>query len=139
MIPQTPLYRNGRNMEKYVISLLLRVPLRHSIVICLALLTVCALLLLTTVNVLASTVTINDQAGVLDAGRVQTAAAQLPDPMQIFTTKTFNGDQDALNTYTREQLPDQNSIAIGIDTDYKHFSIQAGTNVQLSDLSLIHI
>jgi hypothetical protein len=94
---------------------------------------VCALFLLTTINVQASTVTINDQAGVLDAGRVQTDAAQVPNPMLIYTTKTFTGDQDALNQSTREQLPDQDSIAIGIDTVHRHLSIQAGTNVQLSD------
>ena len=133
MRPQTSLYRTGRKMKKFAISLFLRVPIRHSIVTCLALLTVCALLLLTTVNVLASTVTINDQAGVLDAGRVQADAAKLPDPMLIYTTKTFTGDQDALNQSTREQLPDQDSIAIGIDTVHRHLSIQAGTNVQLSD------
>jgi hypothetical protein len=120
-------------MKKFAISLFLRVPIRHSIVTCLALLTVCALLLLTTVNVLASTVTINDQAGVLDAGRVQADAAKLPDPMLIYTTKTFTGDQDALNQSTREQLPNQDSIAIGIDTVHRHLSIEAGTNVQLSD------
>jgi hypothetical protein len=133
MIPQTPLYRTGRKMEKCVISLFLRVPIRHSIVTCLALLTVCALLLLTTVNVLASTVTINDQAGVLDAGRVQADAAQLPDPIFIYTTETFTGDQDALNTYTRAQLPNQDTIAIGIDTVHRHLSLEAGTTVQLSN------
>jgi hypothetical protein len=120
-------------MKKCAISLFLRVPIRHSIVTCLALLTVCALLHLTTVNVLASTVTINDQAEVLDAGQVQADAAQLPDPIFIYTTKTFNGDQNALNTYTRELLPDQNAIAIGIDTVHRNLSIEAGTNVQLSD------
>jgi len=133
MIPQTPLYRNVRKMEKFVISLFLRVPIRHSIVTCLALLTVCTLLLLTTVHVQASTVTINDQAGVLDAGQVQADAAKLPDPMLIYTTETVTGDQDALNTYTREQLPNQDSIAIGIDTVHRHLSIEAGTNVSLSN------
>jgi hypothetical protein len=53
--------------------------------------------------------------------------------MLIYTTKTFTGDQDALNQSTREQLPDQDAIAIGIDTVHRHLSIQAGTNVQLSD------
>src|SRR2546421_4107593 len=115
------------------ISICLGAPVHRSIFACLALLTVCALFLLTTINVQASTVTINDQAGVLDAGRVQTDAAQVPDPMLIYTTKTFTGDQDALNQSTREQLPDQDSIAIGIDTVHRHLSIQAGTNVQLSD------
>jgi hypothetical protein len=105
----------------------------HSIFLCLALVTVCSLFLLTTLHVEASTVTINDQAFVLDAGQVQAVAAQSPDPIFIYTTETFTGDQDALNQSTREQLPDQNAIAIGIDTVHRHFSIEAGTNVQLSD------
>lgn len=131
MIPQTPIYRNVRKMEKFVISLSLRAPIRRSIVACLALVTVCALLLLNTVNVQASTITINDQAGVLDAGRVQAEAEQLP--ILIFTTKTFTGEKDAFNQYTREQLPNQDSIAIGIDTVHVTISIVAGTNVQLSN------
>jgi uncharacterized membrane protein YgcG len=133
MRPQTPLYRTGRKMKKFVMNLCIRVSIRRSIVVCLALVTVCALLLLTTMNVQASTVTINDQAGVLDTGRVQADAAQLSEPMLIYTTKTFTGDQDALNSSTREQLSDQNAIAIGIDTVHRHLSIQAGTKVQLSD------
>src|SRR5438034_67452 len=120
-------------MKKFAISLFLRVPIRHSIVTCLALLTVCALLLLTTVTVQANTVTINDQAGVLDAGQVQVEAAKLPVPLLIYTTDTFTGDQDALDQSTREQLPNQDSIAIGIDTVHRNLSIEAGTNVQLSD------
>jgi TPM domain len=70
---------------------------------------------------------------VLNAGRVEAEAAKLPAPILIYTTKTFNGDQDALNQYTREQLPNQNAIAIGIDTVHRHLSIESGTNVQLSD------
>jgi hypothetical protein len=92
-----------------------------------------SLLLLTTLNVQASTVTIKDQAGVLNAERVQAEGAKLPVPVLIYTTKTFNGDQDALNQYTREQLPNQNAIAIGIDTVHRHLSIESGTSVQLSD------
>jgi uncharacterized membrane protein YgcG len=133
MRPQTPLSRTGRKMKKCAISLFLRVPIRHSIVTCLALVTVCALLLLTTVNVLASTVTISDLAGVLNAGQVQAVAAQVPDPIFIYTTETFTGDQNALNTYTRELLPNQGSIAIGIDTVHRNLSIEAGTKVSLSN------
>jgi hypothetical protein len=133
MIPQTHRDRNVRKMENGVMSLCLRAPVRRSIVACLALVTVCALFLLTTVHIQASTVTINDQASVLDAGRVQAEAAKLPDPMLIYTTKTFTGDQDALNQSTREQLPNQNAIAIGIDTVHRNLSIEAGTNVQLSE------
>jgi len=131
MRPQTPLYRTRRKMEKFGMSFCIGAPIHRSIVVCLALVTVCALFLLTTVRVQASTVTINDQAGVLDAGRVQTEAEQLP--LLIFTTQTLTGDQDALNQFTREQLPDQNSIAIGIDTVHRYISIEAGTSVQLSD------
>ena len=108
-------------------------PVPRSILACLALVTVCALFLLTTVTVQADTVTINDQAGVLDTGRVQAEAAQLPVPVLIYTTDTFTGDQDALDQSTRAQLPDQNTIAIGIDTVNKHVSIEAGTSVQVSD------
>ena len=106
---------------------------RRSILVCLALVTMFSMFLLTTLNVQANTVTINDQAGVLDAGRVQAEAAKLPVPMLIYTTKTFNGDQDALNRSTRDQLPNQNAIAIGIDTVHRNLSIEAGTNVRLSD------
>src|SRR6266699_7147452 len=105
----------------------------RSIFACLALVTVCSLFLLTTVTVQADSVTTNDQAGVLDAGRVQADAAQLPDPMLIYTTATFTGDQSALDQSTRAQLPDQDTIAIGIDTVNKHVSIEAGTSVQVSD------
>ena len=113
-------------------SICLGAPIRRFIFACLALVTVCSLFLSTTVNVEASTVTINDQAGVLNAGRVQTEAAKLPVPLLIYTSKTFIGDQDTLNQFTRQQLSDQNAIALGIDTVHRHLSIQAGTTVQLS-------
>lgn len=119
--------------ENVVKGICLGAPGHRSILACLALVTVCSLFLLTTLTVQANTVTINDQAGVLDAGRVQAEAAQLPDPMLIYTTETLTGDQDALDQSTRAQLPDQNAIAIGIDTINRHLSIEAGTNVQLSN------
>jgi hypothetical protein len=119
--------------ENDVMGLCLRERIRHSIFVCLALVTMVSLFLLTTVNVQAETVTINDQSGVLDAGRVQAEAAKLSVPMLIFTTNTFTGNQDALNASTREQLPDQDTIAIGIDTVHRNLSIEAGTNVSLSD------
>ena len=138
MIPQTHIYRNVLRSENFVMSLCIRAPIRRSIFTCLALVMVCALFLLTTVNVQASTVTINDQSGVLDAGRVQAEAAKLPVPILITTTNTFTGNQDALNTSTREQvtnpvMSNPDAIAIGIDTVHRNISIEAGTNVSLSD------
>lgn len=111
----------------------LRTRIHRSILSCIALVTLFSLFLLTTLNVQANTVTIKDQAGVLNPGRVQAEAAKLPVPILIYTTKTFNGDQDALNQYTREQLSNQNAIAIGIDTIHRHLSIESGTKVPLSD------
>jgi len=133
MIPQTQMYCNGRKKENVVMGLCLGARIRRSIFAYLALVTVFSLFLLTTVNVQANTVTISDQAGVLNAGMVQAEAAKLPVPILIFTSKTFTGDQDALNQSTREALPDQNAIAIGIDTVHRNLSIEAGTNVQLSN------
>lgn len=92
-----------------------------------------SLFLLTAMNAQANTVTINDQSGVLDIGKVRAEAAKLPNSILIYTTKTFSGDQDALNQSTREQLPNQNAIAIGIDTLHRHLSIESGTSVKLSD------
>ena len=92
-----------------------------------------SLFLLTALNAQANTVTIDDQSRVLDVGKVRAEAAKLANSMLIYTTKTFNGDQNALNQRTREQLPNQDSIAIGIDTVQRHLSIESGTNVKLSD------
>lgn len=91
------------------------------------------LFLFTALSVQANAVTINDQAGVLDVGKVRAEAAKFPEPLLIYTTKTFSGDQDALNQSTRAQLTTQDTIAIDIDTLHRHLSIESGTDVQLSD------
>ena len=41
----------------------------------------------------ADSVTIDDQANVLDVSQVQAEAAKLPNAMLIYTTNTFSGDQ----------------------------------------------
>lgn len=91
------------------------------------------LFLLTTLHVQANSVTVNDQANVLDVGKVKAEGGKLSQSLLIFTTKTFTDNQDALNQNTREQLPNQDWIAIGIDTVQRHLSIESGTNVKLSD------
>src|SRR5260370_38503933 len=106
------------------ISICLGAPVHRSIFACLALVTVCSLFLLTTLHVEASTVTINDQAGVLDAGHAQADAAHLPDPILIYTTGTFTGDHSALDQAKRAQFPAQNAIATGIGTVQRLLSIK---------------
>ena len=105
----------------------------HSILPLLAVAATFSLFIFTAMSAQANAVTINDQAGVLDAGKVRAEAAKLPAPLLIYTTKTFNGDQDALNQSTLAQLSDQNAIAIDIDTVHRHLSIESGSRVQLSD------
>ena len=92
-----------------------------------------SLMLLTSFNAEANAVTITDQAGVLNVGKVRTEAATLANPIVIFTTKTFGGDQAALNQATREQLPTQDAIAIEIDTVHRHMSVESGKQVKLSN------
>ncbi len=91
------------------------------------------LLLLTSLSAEASAVTITDQAGVLDTGRVLTEARKLNNPVVIFTTRTFGGDQEALNQAAREQLPTQDAIAIEVDVTHRHLSIQSGQKAKLSN------
>src|SRR5689334_3807276 len=74
------------------------------------------LILLIPVSVQASTVTINDQAHVLNADQVRAEGAKLPAALSILTTTTFSGDLDALNSDARQKLPNQQSIVIEIDT-----------------------
>jgi hypothetical protein len=68
MIPQTPQIAMSAKKENDVMGLCLRERIRHSIFLCLALVTMFSMFLLTTVTVQANTVTINDQAGVRTQG-----------------------------------------------------------------------
>jgi hypothetical protein len=81
----------------------------------------------------ANTVNINDQAGVLDSNKVRSDAAHLPVSVLIYTTKTFTGDQTALNDDARNHLSGTNTVDIAIDTAQRHLSIQSGSQVKLSD------
>jgi hypothetical protein len=122
-----------RRKESCVMSKKLPARVHRSILPLPAVIAAFSLCLFTTLSVQANTVTINDLSGVLDAGKVRTEAAKLSKPLLIFTTKTFSGDQNALDQSTRAQLPTQDAIAIGIDTQQRHLSIEGGTRVQLSD------
>ena len=81
----------------------------------------------------ANTVTINDQAGVLNSSKVRSDAAQLPVSVLIYTTHTFTGDQTALDADARSHVSGTNMVDIAIDTVQRHLSIQSGSQVKLSD------
>ena len=81
----------------------------------------------------ANTITIQDQSNVLNASKVRSEAAQLPASVLIYTTRTFTGDQVALDNDARSRLSGANIIDIAIDTAQRHLSIESGSQVKLSD------
>src|SRR5947209_14052310 len=96
-----------------------------------AILTALCLLFLTTVGALANTVNISDPVHVLNAAQVKSEASNLPDPMNIFTTNTFNGTSSAFEQQTHSHITSSNLIVMAIDTLNKHVAIVGGTNVPL--------
>ena len=98
-----------------------------------ALITALCLLLATTLAVQANTVIINDPAGVLNADQVRSEAANLPDPISIYTTKTFTGTSSDFDQRTRSHITSPNMIVIAIDTVHHHLAIVGGSSVPLSN------
>ena len=81
----------------------------------------------------ANTVNISDAAHVLNASQVRSEAANLPDPINIYTTNTFNGSTSAFDQQTRSHITSPNLLVMAIDTGHKHLAIVGGSNVPLSN------
>ena len=64
----------------------------------------CCLMMMLTVAAFAATVHVYDQAGVLNASQVQSAAQSLPNPMDIYTTNTYNGNSSSFVQQTRSHV-----------------------------------
>jgi hypothetical protein len=92
----------------------------------------CLLLAMTTA-VLAGTVNISDQAGVLNQSQVQSAASSLPYPINIYTANNFQGRSSDFDQRARSHLTNPNLIVIAIDTVHKHLAIVGGSKVPLSN------
>src|SRR5438105_7207693 len=97
-----------------------------------ALITALCLLLATTLAVQANTVIINDPAGVLNADQVRSEAANLPDPVNIYTTNSFTGTSADFDQRARSHITNPNLIVIAIDTTHHHLAIVGGSSVPLS-------
>ena len=102
------------------------------------LLAFCAALMLlavTSARVFADSVNVVDNAHVLDVAQVTDQASQLPNPVSIYTTKTFTGTTDAFDKFTTTFIGpnDSNLIVINIDTVHRHLAIVGGTQVPLSN------
>jgi hypothetical protein len=95
-----------------------------------------SLLLVTTFGVLADTVNISDKAGVLNTSQVQSAAANLPYPVNIYTMNNFTGTESAFNQEAVRTLAKANNprlIIIAIDTHNKFLAIVGGKDVSTSN------
>jgi len=94
------------------------------------------LLLVTMLGALADTVTISDKAGVLNTSQVQSEAAKLPYPVNIYTMNNFTGSESAFNQEAVRMLNDANNprlIIIAIDTRNKFLAIVGGKDVSTSN------
>jgi len=94
-----------------------------------------AALLLLTISACGSknTVQIYDNAHVLNSSKVQNVASNLPNPIAIYTTNTFQGTEaDFQRTAIQKLNGDPNLIVMAIDTNSRYLYIARGSNVQLS-------
>ncbi len=93
----------------------------------------CCLMMALTMVALASTVHVYDQAGVLNASQVQSAAQSLPDPMDIYTTNTYSGTSSSFVQQTRSHITGSNLIVMAIDTTHHYLALEGGSSVPLSN------
>lgn len=96
--------------------------------------TVVALSLLLTLvtSALANTVRIDDRSNVLDQSRVRNAASGLSYDIDIYTIPNY-GSQQQLDQQAYNSVRSTKSLVMAIDTVQRHFTIQRGRDVPLSD------
>jgi hypothetical protein len=81
----------------------------------------------------AGPVTLHDDAKVLDAARVSTAANALPDPVQVFTTEKFSDNNAAFDQEAQQHVTGPADVVIAINTKSKHLAIRTGANSHIRD------
>ncbi len=92
------------------------------------------LLCVTSALALANTVYISDAAHVFgDQSQVKSEAANLPNPISIYTTSTFKGTSQEFDQQARSHVTSSNMIVMAIDTTNHHLAIMGGSNVPLSN------
>jgi hypothetical protein len=119
-----------------MISINAKTPRRRLLMGLIATLAALCLLLVTTMGALADTVNIFDKAGVLNTSQVQSEAAKLPYPVNIYTMNNFTGTETAFNQEAVRTLNDAHNprlIVIAIDTNKKFLAIVGGKDVSTSN------
>jgi hypothetical protein len=94
------------------------------------------LLLFTTRGSLADTVNISDKAGVLNTSQVQSEAANLSYPVNIYTMNNYTGSESAFNQEAVRTLNDAHNprlIIIAIDTRNRFLAIVGGKEVSTAN------
>lgn len=94
-----------------------------------------AFLLLLTISACGNdnSVRVYDNARVLNSPKVQRAASNLPNPVAIYTTNTFQGTQaDFQRTAIQKLNGNPNMIVMAIDTNSRYIYIARGSQVPLS-------
>jgi hypothetical protein len=74
----------------------------------------------------AATVSIHDDSHVLDATRVQNAAATLPDPVAVYTTIKFADDKAAFDREAQAEVTVATGVVIAVNTQSHHLAIRTG-------------
>ncbi|HLG65260.1 MAG TPA: hypothetical protein VKY19_25235 [Ktedonosporobacter sp.] len=92
-----------------------------------------SLLLLAAVSVLADTVRISDQAGVLNASQVRSVGSSLGYPVDIYTTSNFSGTKQSFNQHTAGRIDNARKIVIAVDTTNHYLAIAGGRSVPLTN------
>lgn len=77
------------------------------------------LVLMSTLSVLANSVSIYDNAGVLNRSRVQSAANALSSNVSIYTTSSFNGSKSSFQQTTASKVRGSNDVVMAIDTVHR--------------------
>ncbi len=111
-------------------------PRRRLVISLIATLAAFCLLLVTTRGALADTVNISDKAGVLKTSQVQSEAAKLSYPVNIYTMNNFTGSESAFNQEAVRTLNDAHNprlIVIAIDTHNKFLAIVGGKDVSTAN------
>lgn len=93
---------------------------------------VLAMVLLAAGPATASTAQIQDDANVLNVTAVQNEAATLPVPVYVWTTTQDANSRSAFDTDVRNKVSAQFPIAIGINTQAHHATVQIGARAGLT-------
>lgn len=84
-----------------------------------------------------SSVEVYDNARALNVSQVQNAASNLPNPVAIYTTNTFQGTQADFQRVAMQKLNgNPNLIVMAIDTGHRYLYIARGSNVPLSSAGI---